>query len=127
MPPKLIVRARRCIGAELTRLGGGISWSGPNSWRNWRCQAARPRSAWICESLRGIGIARRLTVVKGEVDRDRPVLRDWHRKSVRPGATWRGKLPHGIGIARQFALGWGLADRGWTVCGIGIAGGPSPV
>src|SRR4051812_36985186 len=36
-------------------------------------------------------------------------LRNWHRRKARSGATR------------------GIVIRGWTVCGIGIAGGPGPV
>src|SRR3954469_10828121 len=35
-------------------------------------------------------------------------LRNWHRRRARSGATR------------------GVVSRGWTVCGIGIAGGPGP-
>ena len=42
-------------------------------------------------------------------------------------APTRGSgLPCGICIAGQPILGQGIASRGWTACGIGIAGRPGP-
>src|SRR3954462_7224819 len=53
-------------------------------------------------------------------------LRNWHRRGGPGPAQLEGWAASRDLHRGATTLGWGVASRGWTVCGIGIAEGSGP-